>query len=93
MPSCGSSVADKLFGGDDDYGNNSEIVKWPTPRGQAINILLLNKMPFVGNLGMELCEDISTLLCVRSTSGRSVLVILFGGYDDDVTNFKLQFLN
>lgn len=43
VPSCGSSVADKLFGGDDDYGNNSEIVKWPTPRDQAINILLLNK--------------------------------------------------
>ena len=93
MPSCGSSVADKLFGGDDDYLNNSEIVKWPTPRDQAINTLLLNKNVVCGNLGMELCEDISTLLCVRSTSGRSVLVILFGGDDDDVNNFKLQFLN
>ena len=50
-------------------------------------------MLFVGNLGMVLCEDISTLLCVRSTSGKSVLVILFGGDDDDVNNFKLQFLN
>ena len=43
MPSCGSSVADKLFGGDDNYGNKSEIVKWPTPFDQAINILLPNK--------------------------------------------------
>ena len=56
-------------------------------------------MPFVGNLGMELCEDISTLLCVRSTSGKSVLVILFGGDDDkggceqlQITVFELMCL-
>ena len=47
-------------------------------------------MVFISNLGIELCEDISTLPCVRSTSGRSVLVILFGGDDGDVNNFKLM---
>ena len=43
-------------------------------------------MEFIGNLGMELCED----MCVRSTSGRSVPVILFGGDDNNVNNFKLM---
>ena len=47
-------------------------------------------MAFNGNLGMELCEDVSTLPCARSTSGRSVLVTIFGGDDDGVNNFKLM---
>ena len=47
-------------------------------------------MEFIGNLGVELCEDILTLLRVRSTSRRSVPVILFGGDDDEVNYFKLM---
>ena len=46
------------------------------------------KMEFTGNQVMELIEDMSP--CVRSTSGRSVPVILFGSDDDDVNNFKLM---
>ena len=60
---------------------------------QAYGITRKSEMPTphdLGNLGVELCEDISTLPYVRSTSGRSVLVILFGGDDDDVNNFKLM---
>ena len=82
----GSSVPGNLFGGGDNDGNNLEVVKWPMPLQLAINILsYCRKMEFVLNLGMELCEDIQTLQCVRSTFGRSVPVILFGGGDDDAT--------
>ena len=35
-------------------------------------------------------EHIDFAMCLRSTSGRSVPVSLFGGDDDDVINFKLM---
>ena len=87
----GSSVPGNLFGGDDDDGSNFEIVKWPTPPERAIIILsYCIKMELIGNLRVELCEDMSSLPYVRSTSGKSVSVFQFGGDDDDVTNFKLM---
>ena len=76
-----------LFGSDDDNGNNFEIVKWPMPLDRALNILsYCIQMEFIGNVSVELCEDISTLPHVRSISGRSVPVILFGDNDDKVNN-------
>ena len=87
----GSSVPGNLFCGNDNDGNNNETAKWPTPLHRTINIVFYCiKMEFIGNLGMELCEDILTLPCVRSTSGKPVPVILFGGDDDDMNNFKLM---
>ena len=49
-----------------------KIVKWPMPLDWAINILpYCIKMELIGKIGMQLCENISTLPCVRSISGRS----------------------
>ena len=65
-----SSVRGNLFGGDDDERNSFEIVKWLTPLDYAISILtycinlytlLLYK--FIGNLCMELCENIDFAMC------------------------------
>ena len=87
---CQNRLPGNIFGGDDGERNNFEIVKWLMPLEWAINIFFYSiKMEFIGNLGMELCKDM-TLPYVRSTSGRSVPVILFGGDDDDVNNFKLM---
>ena len=50
----GSSVPGNLFCGDDDDGNNFNIVKWPMPLEWAINILsYCIKMELIGNLSME----------------------------------------
>ena len=52
---------------------NFEIAKWSTSQERAINILFYCiKIEFIGNLGMELSEDISTLPCARSMSGDDV---------------------
>ena len=85
MLTSGSSVPCHLFGGDVGNGNNFKIVKWSTSLERVVHILFdCIEMDFMGRLGTELCEDISTLPCVRS-----VPIILFGGNDNDVNYFKL----
>ena len=53
-------------------------------------VRIKKKVEFIDNFDGEMYYSGSPLPCVRSTSGRSVPVILFGGDDDDVNNFKLN---